>query len=296
MRTRHAVVVLAALSGCAAPHAPRPLFESRVPLAPLLEKLKASGGDPGRILKPHTAADLDRLETGKRYKLVVRADGVLAIAPLPVDAKSNEYVHPVLGEGRAVLTAGNIRVDREDGKLTRVAVDQDSKAYCPTGESVGAALEALARLGVPPERLRVENRPPACVGAEVVEPPARYGALMAEVGQRFERLGRAAVARRWDLAEFERGEIEEVFEEDLPGAEPPRESAGVNLAGVADAFRQTNLPDLESALEARDPAALKAAWARAAETCNGCHRSSGHAFVEIPRLPGQPVPRLDPVP
>jgi hypothetical protein len=119
---------------------------------------------------------------------------------------------------------------------------------------------------------------------------------MAEVGLRFERLGRAAVARRFDLAQFERGEIEEVFEEDLPKAEPPRESAGINLAGVADAFRQTNLPDLKTALEARDVTAVKAAYARAAETCNGCHRASGHVFVEIPKLPGQPVPRLDPVP
>jgi len=150
---------------------------------------------------------------------------------------------------------------------------------------------------VRPERLRVENRPPACVGAEPEERPgARYGALMAEVGLRFERLGRAAVARRFDLAEFERGEIEEVFEEDLPKAEPPRESAGVNLAGVADAFRQTNLPDLKSALEAKDTAALGAAYSRAAETCNGCHRASGHAFIEIPGVPGRPVPRLDPIP
>lgn len=297
MRALYAGATLCALSGCAAQPAPRPLFESRVPLAPLLAKLQASGGDPGKILTPSAAADLDRLEGGKRYKFAIRPAGTLAIAPLPVDAKSNEYVHPVLGEGHAVLTAGNIRVDREGGKLTRVTVDQDSKAYCPTGDSLEAALEALARLGVPPERLRVENRPPACVGTQSAERPgSRYGALMAEVGQRFERLGRAAVARRFDLAEFERGEIEELFEEDLPKAEPPRESAGVNLAGVADAFRQTNLPDLKTALDAKDPATVKAAYSRAAETCNGCHRASGHAFVEIPRLPGQPVPRLDPLP
>jgi hypothetical protein len=42
-------------------------------------------------------------------------------------------------------------------------------------------------------------------------------------------------------------------------------------------------------------AAFKAAYLRAAETCNGCHRSSGHAFIQIPTEPGQPIPRLDPV-
>ena len=119
---------------------------------------------------------------------------------------------------------------------------------------------------------------------------------MAEVGTRFERLGRAAQAGRFELAEFERGEIEEIFEEDLPTAEPPRESAGVNLTGVAQAFAKTNLPDLKQAIQSRDPSAVRRAYALASETCNGCHRASGHAFVEIPGQPGQSVPRLDPLP
>jgi hypothetical protein len=143
-------------------HVP-PLFESRVPLAPLIEKLRASGGETGLILHPHQAADLARLETGKRYRFVVRQDGRLAIAPLPVEAPSNEYVHPILADGQAVRTAGGLRVDREGQALHRVTVDQDSKAYCPTGASLGSALAELHRLGVPSESLRVENRVPACV-------------------------------------------------------------------------------------------------------------------------------------
>jgi mono/diheme cytochrome c family protein len=272
------------------------LFDSRVAYEPLATKLKASGGDPARIVRPRRAADLSALQPGKRYKFVVGPEGTLAIAPLPADAPSNEYVHPVLGGGGPVRTAGNIRIDREGESLVRVVVDQDSKSYCPAAESLSVALEALSNLGIPGDRLRVDNRPPACVGAEPApaEGP-RYGALMAEVGTRFERMGRAARAGRFELAEFERGEIEEIFEEDLPKAEPPRESAGVNLAGVAQAFAQTNLPDLKKAIESTDPSAIKRAYALAAETCNGCHRTSGHAFVEIPGQPGQPVPRLDPL-
>jgi hypothetical protein len=64
---------------------------------------------------------------------------------------------------------------------------------------------------------------------------------------------------------------------------------------VAGAFRQTNLPDLLSAVRARDVRAFGAAYARAAETCNGCHRASGHEFIEVPTLPGAAIPRLDPV-
>jgi mono/diheme cytochrome c family protein len=288
------------LVGVAAACSGRPqalvLFDSRVAYEPLATKLKTSGGDPARIVRPRRVADLAALEPGKRYKFVVGPDGTLAIAPLPADAPSNEYVHPVLGAGGPVRTAGNIRIDREGERVVRVVVDQDSKSYCPTAGSLSLALEALSHLGIPGDRLRVENRPPACVDAEPA--PAggpRYGALMAEVGTRFERMARAAQARRFELAEFERGEIEEIFEEDLPKAEPPRESAGVNLAGVAQAFAQTNLPDLKKAIESKDPSAIKRAYALASETCNGCHRTSGHAFIEIPGQPGQPVPRLDPL-
>lgn len=284
------------LATCSRQPSPGPLFDSRVPLEPLLAKLKASGGDASKVLRPVAGSDLDGLQAGKRYKFVVRQDGRLAIAPLPADAASNEYVHPVLGQGGAVRTAGGVRLERDGQVIRTVTVDQDSKAYCPTAESLSAALDELGRLGIPAEKLRVENRPPACAGAPPPPPPpARYGALMSEVGSRFERLGRAARARRLELAVFELEEIEEIFEEDLPRAEPPRESAGVNLAGVAQAFAQTDLPQMKAALQTKDRAAFKAAYARAAETCNGCHRTSGHAFIQIPTEPGESVPRLDPV-
>jgi hypothetical protein len=294
-RANPALLALLLASGCSAPP-PVSLFDSRVPLEPLLAKLKESGGDPGRILRPRASADLAALESGRRYKFVVTRDGRLAIAPLPADSPSNEYVHPVLAAGEPVRTAGGLRLERDGSAIRKVAVDQDSKAYCPNAASLDAVLAALAGLGVPADRLRVENHPPTCADSPAAAPSGpRYGELMAEVGRRFERLGRAFRANRLALAEFELGEIGEVFEEDLPKAEPPRESAGVNLAGVAQAFRETNLPELESALRSKDPAAFRAAYAHAAETCNGCHRTSGHAFVEVPAEPGAAVPRLDPL-
>ncbi len=160
-RANPALLALLLASGCSAPPVP-PLFDSRVPLEPLLAKLKESGGDPGRILRPRATADLGRLESGRRYKFVVARDGQLAIAPLPADDPSNEYVHPVLAGGDPVRTAGGIRIERDGSAIRKVAVDQDSKAYCPTAASLDAALTALAGLGVPADRLLVENRPPAC--------------------------------------------------------------------------------------------------------------------------------------
>jgi hypothetical protein len=303
MKTLTAVFFLTLTFACSTGNQPSALFDSRVEYQPLLDKLEASGGDVSRIIRPRSLADLSPLESGKRYKFAVPPDGTLALAPLSVDTTPNDYSHPILGGGGPVLTAGNLRIEREGDSLARVVIDQESHAYCPTAASLQAAVDALSGLGVGSDQLRIENRPTECVAATGPAVPAmggeaegpRYGALMAEVGTRFERMGRADLAGRFELAEFERGELEEIFEEDLPRAEPPRESAGVDLNGVAEAFRETNLPALQKAIASKEAGAFREAFSLASETCNGCHRTSGHAFVEIPDQPGRPVPRLDPV-
>lgn len=137
-------------------------FSSRVAYAPLVAKLKASGGSPDRILHVEHAADLARLESGKRYKFVVDAHGQLRIAPLPADAASNEYVHPILAGGGPVKTAGGIVVEHASGKITQVVVDQDSKSYCPTSDSLAAAVRALTAAGVAGALIRRQDRPPVC--------------------------------------------------------------------------------------------------------------------------------------
>ena len=97
-----AAVVLTAAMALASPS----LFSSRVAYEPLVAKLEASGGDASRIVHARTTQDLLRLQSGKRYKIVVDATGGLAIAPLPADAPNNEYVHPILAAGGPVRTAG----------------------------------------------------------------------------------------------------------------------------------------------------------------------------------------------
>lgn len=122
-----------------------------------------------------------------------------------------------------------------------------------------------------------------------------YGAVMVELGHRFEVAGRAMNANRFELAEFEVGEIGEIFEDDLPHAEAPREIKGVDLKGLAQAFARTHLPESEKATKSKDKAAFATAFARASETGNGCHKATGHAFIEIPGEPGAAVPKLDPL-
>jgi hypothetical protein len=139
------------------------LFTSRAPYDPLVAKLKSSGGDPSRIVQVRVAKDLTRLDSGKRYKFVLDEAGTLAVAPLPADAPNNDYVHPILAKGAPVRTAGGITVEHANGKLTKITVDQDSKAYCPTLQSLDEAARALERLGVAASMIARQDRAPQCV-------------------------------------------------------------------------------------------------------------------------------------
>lgn len=122
------------------------------------------------------------------------------------------------------------------------------------------------------------------------------GEVMVVVGRRFEMAGRAAVANRWELAAFEAGELGELFESDVPHAQLPKEGPTAQIPAMASAFRQSVPPDLQKAAESRDRATFAAAFERAAVQCNACHASAAKAFIQVPTVPGQSVPVVDPLP
>ncbi len=126
-------------------------------------------------------------------------------------------------------------------------------------------------------------------------PAIGYGTVMADVARRFELVGRAFAAERFELAEYQLGEIEEQFAETLPHASPPKEGHPEVLPALARDFAQTHVADLRHALSSRDRAQITAAFARTATACNGCHEASGHGFIEVPTAPGRSVPNTDPV-
>jgi hypothetical protein len=123
-----------------------------------------------------------------------------------------------------------------------------------------------------------------------------YGTAMADVARRFELLGRAVAASRYELADYELDEIAEQFTGVLRHAAPPREGHPEVLAPLEKDFLQKALPDLGQALSTRDPGQAAAAFGRTATACNDCHHASGHAFIEVPVVAGHSVPRTDPVP
>lgn len=141
----------------------------------------------------------------------------------------------------------------------------------------------------------------ACAEASAAkqgEPPLRpgYGTVMADVARRFELFGRAAAAGRFELAEYELGELEEAFTGALPHASPPREGHPEVLPELEKAFTATTLPLLRRGVATRDAAPLKQAFAEAATTCNECHQASGHGFIEVPTVMGQSIPNTEPLP
>jgi hypothetical protein len=119
---------------------------------------------------------------------------------------------------------------------------------------------------------------------------------MVQVARRFEIAGRAAQANRFELAEFEAGEIEELFESDVPGAELPKEGPAAHIPAMAKSFLEANAPELKKAAATRDGAAFAAAFQRAASACNACHQASAKGFIEVPSEPGKVVPNVDPLP
>ncbi len=140
-----------------------------------------------------------------------------------------------------------------------------------------------------------QDAPSPSPAVSAAEPAPHYGEVMAEVGRRFELAGRAAKAGRFALAEFELGEMEEAIDDDLPHAAPPRVGDPAKLAALLGELRHTQLPAMQTAAKRPDSAAFALAFAGASKTCNACHDATEHAFIEIPSVPGESVPLLDPV-
>jgi hypothetical protein len=127
-------------------------------------------------------------------------------------------------------------------------------------------------------------------------PSASLGNVMVDVARRFEIAGRAAKANRFELAEFEAGEIQELFESDVPGAEMPKEGPTAHIPAMAKAFLESNAPELRKAAASHDLAAFSAAFQRASAACNSCHQASAKGFIQVPSEPGREVPDLEPLP
>src|SRR5580693_510171 len=140
----------------------------------------------------------------------------------------------------------------------------------------------------------VDGPPPG--GSSAASPKVGLGNVMVEVARRFEIAGRAANANRFELAEFETGEIEELFEADVPGAELPKEGPTAHIPAMAKAFLDASVPELKKAAASRDRHAFAVAFQHVASMCNACHQASAKGFIQVPSDPGKSVPDLEALP
>lgn len=122
----------------------------------------------------------------------------------------------------------------------------------------------------------------------------RIGAVMMETGRRLETAGRASRAGRWELAEYEVHEIEELFETDMSRALLPGDCDDQIADQMFEQLDREQLRALRDAAHARDEAAFASAFRTATASCNGCHGACRVPFVQVPSEPGEAVPRLDP--
>jgi hypothetical protein len=121
------------------------------------------------------------------------------------------------------------------------------------------------------------------------------GSVMVQVGRRFEIAGKASVANRFELAEFEVGELGELFESDVPHARLPKEGPTAQIRPMAKTFLDTAVPELQKGAASKDKAKFAVAFEHAAALCNACHTSAAKAFIQVPTVPGREVPALEPV-
>lgn len=148
------LVALLVASACAPQQ-----YSSRHAYPALVAKLCESGGSLDAILVLTQAAQLLSLQSGKRYKFALAADGRLRIAPLPFEAANNEYHHPIVALGQRVTTAGGITVAHDGVTMTQVTLDQDSKSYQPSFASLAAAERYLRGVGVDGNKITKRDQP-----------------------------------------------------------------------------------------------------------------------------------------
>lgn len=115
------------------------------------------------------------------------------------------------------------------------------------------------------------------------------GETMLGIQSHFAKLYYAAENRNWDLARFERGEIQEDLE--TVAALQPQEN-GVSLVGIISAFTNSvsgPMADMKDAIAVSDRQLFRKAYQQTSQMCNACHAATGRPFIFITIPTNPPV-------
>jgi hypothetical protein len=147
-----------------------------------------------------------------------------------------------------------------------------------------AAVLAIALLA--PARAADERPgtpPPAEAGKETYA--SGLGEIMSLQQMRHLKLWFAGAAKNWPLADYELDELKEGFD-DLIKFFPMKDD--IPIGQMAGSTVLPTLPDLKSAIDARDGAKFAAAFDKLTAACNACHQASNHGFIVIQRPAASP--------
>jgi hypothetical protein len=173
-------------------------------------------------------------------------------------------------------------------KLAKIAVTAAVLAIIAAGWSVCQAIKIQARLDS--MKSAAPKAQPAAIepGTNIETRVAHLEKITPSVAQtmlsiqsHFAKLHYAAEARNWDLARFEREEIEEDLE--TVAAMKPQDN-GANLLGIISAF--TNgvsgpMAEMKDAIAVSDRPLFRKSYQEMASMCNACHQATGRPFIFI---------------
>lgn len=116
---------------------------------------------------------------------------------------------------------------------------------------------------------------------KLVEIAPNTGQIMQQVGMRYRDLYWAAKQGRWEFAEYQAEELEEMINI-LQTASPKR-------AATAEAFLKRAYPQIQEAAAGRDWERFQPAFETLRQACMECHKQNDHAFIRLPAAPGSPA-------
>jgi hypothetical protein len=131
------------------------------------------------------------------------------------------------------------------------------------------------------------KEPPAQPSSPGLELPKAYipglGEFMGRIQVDHAKLWLSAEARNWELAEYELGEMKEVFS-DVQDLVPRYQN--VPVGDMIDAIITGAITDLEGAVKDRDFARFSTAFDGLTGACNSCHQAANRPYIAI-RRPAQ---------
>ena len=106
------------------------------------------------------------------------------------------------------------------------------------------------------------------------------GEFMGRIQVDHAKLWLAAEARNWELAEYELGELKEVFS-DVQDLVPRYQN--IPVGEMIDAIVTGTITDLEGAIATRDFNKFSASFDELTAACNSCHQAANRAYIAIRR-------------